>query len=306
MANSRNQILNYLVLKASFLTVLMLPVATAVRRSNSWNPHYQTQTLDSVYRHFIPRPHSPDQGSGQHNPQYPSPDQDQRHHNPQYPSPDQGSGQHNPQYPSPDQGQRHHNPQYPSPDQGSGQHNPQYPSPDQGQKHHNPQYPSPDQGSGQHKPQYASPDQDQRHHNPQYPSPDQGSGQRNPQYYSQDQVSGRNYHQLQVSELHRYHQPQPNQFNMKQLQSQKESLLHNESQEENNFYSEQNYPQVQSKSMAEVQTIPKIEKMSSVLTAKEKGIIKVFGVLLDEQSSYYNDLKLIRSQQFQKYYLEQL
>ena len=222
MANSRNQILNYLVLKASFLTVLMLPVATAVRRSNSWNPHYQTQTLDSVYRHFIPRPHSPDQGSGQHNPQYPSPDQDQRHHNPQY------------------------------------------------------------------------------------PSPDQGSGQRNPQYYSQDQVSGRNYHQLQVSELHRYHQPQPNQFNMKQLQSQKESLLHNESQEENNFYSERNYPQVQSKSMAEVQTIPKIEKMSSFLTAKEKGIIKVFGVLLDEQSSYYNDLKLIRSQQFQKYYLEQL
>ena len=222
MANSRNQILNYLVLKASFLTVLMLPVATAVRRSNSWNPLYQTQTLDSVYRHFNPRPHSPDQGSGQH------------------------------------------------------------------------------------KPQYASPDQDQRHHNPQYPSPDQGLGQRNPQYYSQDQISGRNYHQLQVSELHRYHQPQANQFNMKQLQSQKESLLHNESQEENNFYSEQNYPQVQSKSMAEVQTIPKIEKMSSVLTAKEKGIIKVFGVLLDEQSSYYNDLKLKRSQQFQKYYLEQL
>ena len=250
MANCRNQILNYLVLKASFLTVLMLPVATAVRRSNSWNPLYQTQTLDSVYRHFNPRPHSPDQGSGQHNPQYPSPDQDQRHHNPQYPSPDQGSGQ--------------------------------------------------------HKPQYASPDQDQRHHNPQYPSPEQGLGQRNPQYYSQDQVSGRNYHQLQVSELHRYHQPQANQFNMKQLQSQKESLLHNESQEENNFYSEQNYPQVQSKSMAEVQTIPKIEKMSSVLTAKEKGIIKVFGVLLDEQSSYYNDLKLKRSQQFQKYYLEQL
>ena len=236
MANSRNQILNYLVLKASFLTVLMLPVATAVRRSNSWNPHYQTQTLDSVYRHFIPRPHSPDQGSGQQNPQYPSPDQDQRHHNPQYPFPDQGSGQ----------------------------------------------------------------------HNPQHPSPDQGSGQRNPQYYSQDQVSGWNYHQLQVSELHRYHQPQPNQFNMKQLQSQKESLLHNESQEENNFSSEQNYPQVQSKSMAEVQTIPKIEKMSSFLTAKEKGIIKVFGVLLDEQSSYYYDLKLIRSQQFQKYYLEQL
>ena len=93
---------------------------------------------------------------------------------------------------------------------------------------------------------------------------------------------------------------------MKQLQSQKESLLHNESQEENNLYSEQNYPQVQSKSMAEVQTIPKIEKMSSVLTAKEKGIIKVFGVLLDEQSSYYNDLKLKRSQKFQKYYLEQL
>ena len=236
MANSRNQILNYLVLKASFLTVLMLPVATAVRRSNSWNPHYQTQTLDSVYRHFIPRPHSPDQGSGQQNPQYPSPDQDQRHHNPQYPFPDQGSGQ----------------------------------------------------------------------HNPQHPSPDQGSGQRNPQYYSQDQVSGRNYHQLQVSELHRYHQPQPNQFNMKQLQSQKESLLHNESQEENNFYSERNYPQVQSKSMAEVQTIPKIEKMSSFLTAKEKGIIKVFGVLLDEHSSYYNDLKLKRSHQFQKYYLEQL
>ena len=264
MANSRNQILNYLVLKASFLTVLMLPVATAVRRSNSWNPHYQTQTLDSVYRHFIPRPHSPDQGSGQQNPQYPSPDQDQRHHNPQYPSPDQGSGQHNPQHPSPDQGSGQHNPQYPSPDQGSGQHNPQY------------------------------------------PSPDQGSGQRNPQYYSQDQVSGRNYHQLQVSELHRYHQPQPNQFNMKQLQSQKESLLHNESQEENNFYSERNYPQVQSKSMAEVQTIPKIEKMSSFLTAKEKGIIKVFGVLLDEHSSYYNDLKLKRSHQFQKYYLEQL
>ena len=236
MANSRNQILNYLVLKASFLTVLMLPVATAVRRSNSWNPHYQTQTLDSVYRHFIPRPHSPDQGSGQQNPQYPSPDQDQRHHNPQHPFPDQGSGQ----------------------------------------------------------------------HNPQYPSPDQGSGQRNPQYYSQDQVSGRNYHQLQVSELHRYHQPQPNQFNMKELQSQKESLLHNESQEENNFYSERNYPQVQSKSMAEVQTIPKIEKMSSFLTAKEKGIIKVFGVLLDEHSSYYNDLKLKRSHQFQKYYLEQL
>ena len=222
MANCRNQILNYLVLKASFLTVLMLPGATAVRRSNSWNPLYQTQTLDSVYRHFNPRPHSPDQGSGQHNLQYPSPDQDQRHHNPQY------------------------------------------------------------------------------------PSPDQGSGQRNPQYYSQDQISGRNYHQLQVSELHRYHQPQANQFNMKQLQSQKESLLHNESQEENNLYSEQNYPQVQSKSMAEVQTIPKIEKMSSVLTAKEKGIIKVFGVLLDEQSSYYNDLKLKRSQKFQKYYLEQL